>query len=43
MIPNLAGKVSLVTGSVSGIGKAVVENLAKCGSNIVLNGLGDKN
>lgn len=39
---NLTDKLSVVTGSTSGIGKATAENLAKSGSNIVINGFGDK-
>ena len=42
MLANLAGKVSLITGSTSGIGLATAKVLAKAGSNISLCGLGDK-
>lgn len=38
---NLSGKIALITGSTSGIGQAIAEQLAKSGANIVLNGLGD--
>jgi 3-hydroxybutyrate dehydrogenase len=38
--PTLAGKVSLVTGSTSGIGLGIARALAAAGSNIVLNGFG---
>ena len=37
----LAGKVSLVTGSTSGIGLGIARSLAAAGSAVVLNGLGD--
>src|SRR5512140_3790659 len=36
----LAGKVSLVTGSTSGIGLGIARSLAAAGSAVVLNGLG---
>jgi len=36
----LAGKVSLVTGSTSGIGSGIARALAAAGSEIVLNGFG---
>lgn len=36
----LAGKVSLVTGSTSGIGLGIARALAAAGSGVVLNGLG---
>ncbi len=36
----LAGKVSLVTGSTSGIGLGIARALAAAGSSVVLNGLG---
>jgi 3-hydroxybutyrate dehydrogenase len=38
--PSLAGKVSLVTGSTSGIGLGVARSLAAAGSEVVLNGFG---
>ena len=36
----LAGKVSLVTGSTSGIGLGIARALAAAGSEVVLNGFG---
>ncbi|HKS61759.1 MAG TPA: SDR family NAD(P)-dependent oxidoreductase, partial [Xanthobacteraceae bacterium] len=38
--PSLDGKVSLVTGSTSGIGLGIARALAAAGSAIVLNGFG---
>lgn len=38
---SLKGKNAIVTGSTSGIGKAIAETLAAQGVNVVLNGLGD--
>lgn len=37
----LAGKTALITGSTSGIGKAMAESLAAAGANVALNGFGD--
>ena len=37
---SLAGKISLVTGSTSGIGLGIARALAEAGSDVVLNGLG---
>ncbi len=41
-IRSLAGKVSLVTGSTSGIGLGIARALAQAGSTVVLNGLGSR-
>ena len=38
--PSLAGKVSLVTGSTSGIGLGIARALAGAGSAVILNGFG---
>ena len=38
--PSLKGKVSLVTGSTSGIGLGIARALAGAGSDVVLNGFG---
>jgi len=39
---NLAGKTAIVTGSNSGIGLGIVEELAKAGANVVLNSFTDR-
>lgn len=41
MIAKLAGKISLVTGSTSGIGLACAQELARAGSHVCLSGFGD--
>lgn len=38
---DLSGQVAVITGSTSGIGAALAEGLARCGANLVINGLGD--
>ena len=38
----LKGKNAIVTGSTSGIGQAIAEDLPRTGMNIMLNGFGDK-
>lgn len=42
MIIDLTGKTALVTGSTSGIGAGIAQNLAKAGANIILNGFGKR-
>src|SRR5215510_5214851 len=37
----LAGRVALVTGSTSGIGLGILEEMAAAGAGVVMNGLGD--
>jgi 3-hydroxybutyrate dehydrogenase len=37
----LAGKAAVVTGSTSGIGRAIAQTLARAGADIMLNGFGD--
>src|SRR5215510_3451880 len=37
----LAGRVALVTGSTSGIGLGILEQMAAAGASVVMNGLGD--
>ena len=40
VVPSLKGKVSLITGSTSGIGLGIARALAGAGSDVVLNGFG---
>lgn len=41
MAKQLAGKCAVVTGSTSGIGRAIAERFAREGANVMLNGLGE--
>jgi 3-hydroxybutyrate dehydrogenase len=41
MEKSLSGKTALVTGSTSGLGKAIAQALAAAGCNVMLNGFGD--
>jgi len=41
-MPALTGKTALVTGSTSGIGHAIASALADAGTNVMLNGFGEK-
>ncbi|MEO7741825.1 MAG: 3-hydroxybutyrate dehydrogenase [Usitatibacter sp.] len=41
MEKQLAGRAALVTGSTSGIGRAIAEAYARAGAHVMLNGLGD--
>jgi 3-hydroxybutyrate dehydrogenase len=41
MAKELAGKTALITGSTSGIGRAIAEAMAAAGAHVMLNGFGD--
>lgn len=42
MTLNIAGKCAVVTGSTTGMGRAIIERLARAGCNVMLHGLAEE-